>query len=68
MLGLIFIIDGDYNAKHSWWGSRVSNLKRKELYKYIASIFLRTLSTGSPTYWLSDTGRYQDLLDFFVHL
>lgn len=32
-LGPQFIVGGDYNAKHPWWGSRIINPKGRELYK-----------------------------------
>lgn len=66
-LGAKFIVGGDFNAKHTWWGSRLSNPKGKELYKCITKNYYSTLSTGSPTYWPSDPMKIPDLLDFFVY-
>lgn len=66
-LGNKFIVCGDFNAKHPWWGSRLSNPKGKELYKCIFKNNYNTLSTGKPTYWPSDPAKIPDLLDFVVY-
>jgi len=66
-LGPRFIVGGDFNAKHPWWGSRLSNPKGIELYKCIRDNNFSALSTGSPTYWPSDPRKIPDLMDFFVH-
>lgn len=34
-LGPRFLVAGDFNAKHPWWGSRLTNPKGKELYSCI---------------------------------
>lgn len=65
-LGTRFIVGGDFNAKHPWWGSRVGNPKGKELYKCVIKKNYKTISTGKPTYWPSDPNKIPDLLDFFV--
>ena len=62
-----FIVGGDYNAKHPWWGSRLINPKGSELYKCISNNNYSTLSTGKPTYWPTDHRKIPDLLDFIVH-
>lgn len=62
-----FIAAGDYNAKHTWWGSRLTNPKGKELYKCMMQNNLSTLSGGRPTYWPADPKRIPDLLDFAVY-
>lgn len=66
-LGPKFIVGGDFNAKHPWWGSRLANPKGKELYKCIIKNGYSTLSTGSPTYWPSDPRKIPDLLDFVIY-
>lgn len=66
-LGNRFIVGGDYNAKHPWWGSRLTNPKGKELYKCVVKNNYSTLSTGAPTYWPSDPRKTPDLLDFVVY-
>lgn len=66
-LGNKFIVGGDFNAKHPWWGSRLSNPKGKELYKCLAKHNYNTLSTGKPTYWPSDPSKIPDLLDFVIY-
>ena len=66
-LGNKFIVGGDFNAKHPWWGSRLANPKGSELYKCIANNNYSTISTGTPTYWPGDIAKIPDLLDFFVY-
>lgn len=67
-IGNRFIVGGDFNAKHVWWGSRLSNPKGKRLYECILKNNYRVISTGRPTYWPSDPRKIPDLLDFFVCL
>lgn len=66
-LGPRFIVAGDFNAKHPWWGSRLTNPKGKQLYKCLNHNNWNTLSGGSPTYWPSDPNKIPDLLDFVVY-
>ena len=65
-LGHRFIAGGDYNAKHSHWGSRLTTPKGRELYKAMQMANLTHLSTGEPTYWPSDRRKMPDLTDFAV--
>lgn len=62
-----FIAAGDYNAKHTWWGSRLTNPKGKQLYKCMMQNNFNTLSGGRPTYWPADPKKIPDLLDFAVY-
>lgn len=64
--GQKFIIGGDFNAKHSLWGSRLINTKGKILYNAINNLHLTAVSTGHPTYWPSDPRKIPDLIDFFI--
>ena len=66
-LDQIFIVGDDYDAKHPWWGSRISNPKGKELYKYIRNNNYSILSNycWRPTHWPSDPRKLPDL-DFAV--
>lgn len=66
-LGGKFLVGGDFNAKHPWWGSRLINPKGRELYKCLIRKNYSTLSAGSPTYWPSDPRKIPDLLDFIVY-
>lgn len=66
-LGPRFIVGGDLNAKHPWWGSRLINPKGRELYKSLTANKYSVLSTGKPTYWPSDPNKVPDLIDFFVY-
>jgi len=65
-LGPKFIAGGDYNSKHTLWGSRLTIKKGRELSKVIQEENYSFLSTGKPTYWLTDGNKIPDLLDFFV--
>lgn len=65
-LGDRFIVGGDFNAKNSKWGSRLTTIKGKELMKAIKNIGGEYHSTGKPTYWPSDRNKVPDLLDFFI--
>lgn len=62
-----FIVAGDFNAKHPWWGSRLATPKGNELYKCIVDNNYHTLSTGTPTYHPTDPRKVPDLLDFVVY-
>ena len=61
-----FIIGGDWNAKHTNFGSRVSTAKGRELYHAILDTNSQVLSTGNPTFYSSNQSIKPDLLDFFV--
>ena len=61
-----FIAGGDYNCKHTLWGSRLITTKGRELASIIQSQNYSFLSTGTPTYWPTDAHKLPDLLDFFV--
>lgn len=65
-LGPIFIAGGDWNAKHTFWGSRLITTKGRNLFSATNSGRFRYLSTGEPTYWPTDSNRRPDLLDFFI--
>jgi hypothetical protein len=61
-----FIIGGDFNAKHTHWGSRLVTTKGHELYKAVTDTGCEIVCTGKPTYWPTDPKKFQDLIDFFV--
>lgn len=65
-LGSNFIVGGDFNAKHTHWGSRLTTSKGKKLYQAGRDCKCEFLSIGSPTYWPSDPAKVPDVLDFFV--
>jgi endonuclease/exonuclease/phosphatase family metal-dependent hydrolase len=65
-LGRRFIAGGDYNAKHTDWGSRLITPRGREVLKTMEQLKLHHLSTGEPTYWPSDCNKLPDLLDFCV--
>lgn len=61
-----FIMGGDFNAKNTFWGSRLNTPKGNELYKAILETGCEVASTGSPTYWPTDINKTPDLIDFFI--
>lgn len=61
-----FIIGGDFNAKHTHWGSRLITPKGRQLYKAATGMGCEFISTGKPTYWPSDPNKTPSLIDFFV--
>lgn len=46
-LGNRFIVAGDFNAKHTAWGSRITNTKGRELLTALGNNNLSYLSTGN---------------------
>jgi hypothetical protein len=65
-LGPRFTAGGDYNSKHTAWGSRITTTKGRELYNRLQNKNYSFLTTGNPTYWPTDPTTQPDLLDFFV--
>ena len=65
-LGNRFIAGGNYNAKHTQWGSRLVTARGKNLLKIITTNNLSYLTTYEPTYWPTDTNKFPDLHDFFI--
>jgi hypothetical protein len=64
-LGRRFIA-GDYNAKHTDWGSRLITPRGREVFNTMERNNLKHLSTGEPTYWPSDRNKLPDLVDFVL--
>ena len=65
-LGIRFIAAGDYNAKHTLWGSRIISPKGRELFKVMLKMNLSHISTGTPTYWPTDKNKIPDVIDFCI--
>jgi hypothetical protein len=65
-LGKRFIIGGDFNAKNTHWGSRLTTTKGRELLSAMQENKCQPLSNGKPTYWPTDLGKIPDLIDFFI--
>lgn len=65
-LGTKFLAGGDYNAKHTQWGSRLITNKGRQLWSAISNNNLNYISTGNPTYWPTDRKKIPDLIDFCV--
>lgn len=61
-----FIIGGDFNAKNSHWGSRITTTKGRELFTAGRKLKCDFQSGGSPTYWPADLNKTPDLIDFYV--
>lgn len=65
-LGHKFIAAGDFNAKHSFWGSRLITPRGRNLFKIIMNNGYDIASCGQPTYWPTDRRKIPDLIDFAV--
>lgn len=65
-MGNHFIVGGDLNAKHTYWGSRLISPRGKELYEAAISYRCEFQSTSTPTYWPTDNRKIPDLIDFFI--
>lgn len=65
-LGTRYICGGDWNAKHVYWGSRLTSPRGRQLYATINNLGLCCASHGAPTYWPADPLKIPDLLDFFI--
>lgn len=65
-LGNKFITGGDWNAKHTYWGSRLTTTRGRQLKKCIDENNYCSISSSEPTYWPTDPKKKPDLLDFFV--
>jgi hypothetical protein len=63
-LGPYFIVAGDWNAKHTNWGSRLTSRKGRNLLQAMSQLHINYLSTGEPTYWPTDPDKLPDVLDF----
>ena len=64
-LGPKFLAAGDYNAKHSFWGSRLISPRGRQLYNAIINQY-DVISTGEPTHWPSDNRKIPVLIDFGI--
>jgi hypothetical protein len=65
-LGQKFVAGGDYNSKHTFWGSRLITTKGRKLTKLIQEQKYSYLSTGTPTYWSTHSNKTPDLLNLFA--
>ena len=59
-----FIAGGDYNAKHTIWGSRLTNTKGRALLNSINDLKLSFASPGTPTNWPTAPKKIPDHIDF----
>ncbi|KAL4097143.1 hypothetical protein QTP88_021967 [Uroleucon formosanum] len=65
-LGSRFIAGRDYNAKHTFWGSRLITTKGRELFKSANIIKAQFISPRKPTYWPTDPNKLPEVIDFYV--
>ena len=66
-LGQRFIIGGDFNTKHTAWGSRlITPVKGNGLLNAMRTLKCNHHSTGKPSYWPTDPKKVPDLLDFYI--
>lgn len=65
-LGSRFIVRGDYNAKHTHWGSRLITPKGRTLLKVANNINTEIVTTRKQTYWPTGPNKILNLLDFFI--
>ena len=65
-MGPQFILGGDFNAKNTFWGSRLTSPKGKELLSAGQQLKCEFYAGGGPTYWPSDSSKIPDLIDFFI--
>jgi hypothetical protein len=65
-LGNRFLAGGDFNAKNTNWGSRITTTKGRELQKSIRNFNSICITTRQPTYWSSDPQKISDFLDFCI--
>ena len=65
-LGHKFILAGDFNAKHTAWGSRLITPKGRELLKALNEAACDFHSSRKPTHWPTNPAHIPDLLDFFI--
>jgi hypothetical protein len=67
-LGPHFPVAGDWNVKHTVWGSRLTTPKGRNLLNAMQQNNINYMSTGERTYWPTDLNKIPDLLDFAVSL
>jgi len=65
-LGNRFTVGGEWNAKHTQWGSRLTTTKGRNLWRAKSDNNYDYISNGAPTYWPTDPRKLPDLLDFIV--
>lgn len=65
-IGNNYLIGGDFNCKHTSWGSRITNTRGRILHNVIQNKNLKFLSPPNPTYWPTHQNRQPDILDFFI--
>jgi hypothetical protein len=64
--GKRFIVGGDFTAKNTHWGSRLTTAKGQELLEAATEYRCEFLSADKPTYWLTDLNKIPHLIYFFI--
>jgi hypothetical protein len=65
-LGTHYLVAGDWNVKHTAWGSRLTAVKGRNLLQVMQQNNLNCLSIGKPNYWPTDANEIPDILDFAI--
>lgn len=65
-LGNRFLVGGDWNCKNTYWGSRLTNTRGRQLKLSLDANNLFTASTCEPTHFPPVISKIPDLIDFFV--
>ncbi|PHT96334.1 hypothetical protein BC332_34740 [Capsicum chinense] len=65
-LGPRFILGGDFNAKHTYYGSKGTTAKGTNLVEASLSTGCDFLTDGVATYYPTDPDKTPDLIDFFL--
>ncbi|KAI5743663.1 hypothetical protein M8J77_020854 [Diaphorina citri] len=66
LFGTNFIVGRNWNAKHTFWGSRLISPKGRALYSTTRAGSFKFLTTGEPTHWPTGPAKRPDVIDFFV--
>lgn len=61
-----WLVGGDFNAKHSSWGSRTITTLGRALATVLEQRNFEAFSSGEPPYWPTDHRNIPDVIDFFV--
>jgi hypothetical protein len=65
ILGHRFIAGGNYNARNTYRGARITNHQGIQLMAAVNELH-SDRHTAEPTYWPTHENRRPDLLDFFI--
>jgi hypothetical protein len=66
ILGHRFRAGGNYNARNTYRGARITNHQGIQLMAAVNELHSDRHTTAEPTYWPTHENRRPDLLDFFI--